>query len=296
MKKLTNYYFLFIIVVTVLEMVNDNIDLFMNLFIALLILFIMKIIINFIEKKIHPDEYNQRLKNKEMEKALLLLVKSSDMVKVSKYIKLLGNGKNLKDVFIIYKDKELCSLNEYKKNYEHQYQILLEKVYQIFNDASVQNVNQELIKQEDKNTQLFNDTILKIDNLNEDIPDEVISKALDECSFHLKKLQQLLADYPQENDKIKKLHQHYLPILLDILEQYCKISQVNGDTKQSKENLIKTIDLVNTAIQNITSSLFEKDELDMNVNMNVLEDLLKKDGLIDDQLTLSMEELYRKIK
>ena len=71
MKKLTNYYFLFIIVVTVLEMVNDNIDLFMNLFIALLILFIMKIIINFIEKKIHPDEYNQRLKNKEMEKALL---------------------------------------------------------------------------------------------------------------------------------------------------------------------------------------------------------------------------------
>ena len=50
MKKLTNYYFLFIIVVTVLEMVNDNIDLFMNLFIALLILFIMKIIINFIER------------------------------------------------------------------------------------------------------------------------------------------------------------------------------------------------------------------------------------------------------
>jgi len=34
----------------------------------------------------------------------------------------------------------------------------------------------------------------------------------------------------------------------------------------------------------------------MNVNMNVLEDLLKKDGLIDDQLTLSMEELYKKIK
>ena len=60
MKKLTNYYFLFIIVVTVLEMVNDNIDLFMNLFIALLILFIMKIIINFIEKKIHPDEYKQK--------------------------------------------------------------------------------------------------------------------------------------------------------------------------------------------------------------------------------------------
>ena len=81
-----------------------------------------------------------------------------------------------------------------------------------------------------------------------------------------------------------------------ITSQYCKISQVNGDTKQSKENLIKTIDLVNTAIQNITSSLFEKDELDMNVNMNVLEDLLKKDGLIDDQLTLSMEELYKKIK
>lgn len=296
MKKIVYYYFLLLIVVTILDMINDNIDLFMNLFIALFILFIIMIIISYIEKKRHPDEYNQRLKNREMEKALLLLVKSKEILKVNDSIILQGSGQNLKNVNILYKDKDLCSLAVYKKDYPQQYQMLLEKVYQIFNASSFQDGNQPLEKKEDAKALLFSDEISEIDRFNDDIPDETVSNVLDECSTHLKKLQQLLADYPQENDKIKKLHQHYLPLLMDILEQYCKISQVSGESEEAKEKLTKTIDLVNTAIQNITFSLSEKDELDMNVNMNVLEDLLKKDGLIDDRLTSSMEELYKKIK
>ena len=37
---------------------------------------------------------------------------------------------------------------------------------------------------------------------------------------------------------------------------------------------------------NITSSLFEEEKMNLNADMSVLETLLKKDGLIEDEMNL----------
>jgi len=98
----------------------------------------------------------------------------------------------------------------------------------------------------------------------------------------------LLLEYPQENDKIKKLDQYYLPILLDILDNYCKVSKTNhADSIKNKLN--QTLVLVNDAIKNVTQSLFDDEKLNLNVDMDVLEKLLKKDGLV-------MEKHYEQTK
>ncbi|MGN1343623.1 MAG: hypothetical protein ACI4U3_03535, partial [Traorella sp.] len=106
-------------------------------------------------------------------------------------------------------------------------------------------------------------------------------------------LQGLLLEYPQDNNKIKKLKDYYLPILLDILKNYCKVRKTQ-DASSLKKKLNQTIVLVNEAIRNITQSLFEHEKLNLNADMNVLESLLKKDGVIDggmnkEQLKAFME-------
>ena len=44
--------------------------------------------------------------------------------------------------------------------------------------------------------------------------------------------------------------------------------------------------MINEAIKNITSSLFEEEKMNLNADMSVLETLLKKDGLIEDEMNL----------
>ncbi|MDD3924659.1 MAG: hypothetical protein PHP11_06125, partial [Erysipelotrichaceae bacterium] len=72
-------------------------------------------------------------------------------------------------------------------------------------------------------------------------------------------------------------------ILMDILENYRKMKDnkyVIADVKQMEEKLIKTIILCNEAIKTLLASMNDDDLMNMSVNMNTLENILKKDGLI----------------
>ena len=60
-----------------------------------------------------------------------------------------------------------------------------------------------------------------------------------------------------------------------------------------EEKLIKTIILCNEAIKTLLASLNEEDLLNMSVNMNTLENILKKDGLIK---TAGMDRVKEAVK
>jgi len=138
--------------------------------------------------------------------------------------------------------------------------------------------------------------IERINEYNTDIKHEEISNYLYLTSSLLTNIAVLEAKGVSDSSKTRKLYMYYLPILMDILDNYCNMKDnkyVAADVKAMEEKLIKTIILCNEALKTLLASLNEEDILNMSVNMSTLESILKKDGLIK---TAGMEKVKESVK
>lgn len=232
------------------------------------------------------DVYPKSLFSKtyKLEKKIMKKIQDISTLDLNEHIYIEKQGNDFNDIYVYYNNEKICSLKEFEDKYPGKYEHLLEKIH----NTSIQIIEPVYEEIKDKPNAIFSEIIDQIDSYNIDIPDEEISLGLYNCSNQLKYLQKLLLEYPQDNEKIKKLDQYYLPILLDILSNYCKVSKTShADSIKNKLN--QTLVLVNEAIKNITQSLFDDEKLNLNVDMDVLEKLLKKDGLV-------MEKRYEQTK
>ncbi len=126
--------------------------------------------------------------------------------------------------------------------------------------------------------------ITTIDELNTAIPDEEISNGLYESCALLKQIKTIEETFPSSHEKLEKLYSYYLPILINILNQYKDLekTQHNEKFKQTKEKLLKTIILINDAMKTLTATLCEDDILNLSADISTLEAILKKDGLVGE--------------
>ena len=125
--------------------------------------------------------------------------------------------------------------------------------------------------------------INRIDTLNKAIPNEEITNGLYQTCDLLKQID--LSNSEKKSEKLKKLYDYYLPILVNILEKYHQLdsSPIKGEELETcKTQLIKTILLINQALKTIYSSLHEEDYMNLNADITTLQSLLKKDGLVDN--------------
>ncbi len=128
-----------------------------------------------------------------------------------------------------------------------------------------------------------------INALNDDIPHEEISNGLYQTSAYLTQISLIEKKFPKSKTKLKKVYQYYLPILVDILNQYKQLQGTNGseDLKASEDKLIKTIILINGALKTLTETLTSGELMNLNADMSTLSQLLQNDGLVQqDQLLL----------
>ena len=131
--------------------------------------------------------------------------------------------------------------------------------------------------------------INEINALNTSIPDDKISKDLYETCAYLKQIDDLSKKLPNTKDKLNKLYEHYLPILVKILQQYESLQVATSDPAygETKEKLSNTIQLINTAMKNIISSMTDQDFINLSADISTLEAVLKKDGLTDQDQMLA---------
>ena len=187
----------------------------------------------------------------------------------------------------------ICSLNEYQRRYPESYSAIINDLYstqansplqaEVFDAEVVENPQpkkEETVKKE-KNAQYF---IEEITCLNNDIPDEEISNGLYETASLLKQVQTLESKFPNSKDKLKKLYEYYLPILINILNQYRNLQYAKTDPsyEDTKNKLIRTIHLINDAMAKIISSMTDEDFINLSADISTLEAVLKKDGLTSD--------------
>mgnify|MGYP000973424943 FL=1 len=127
--------------------------------------------------------------------------------------------------------------------------------------------------------------IEKINALNTEIANESITNGLYQTCALLKHLAIAEEKFPENKDKLDKLYQYYLPILLDILENYKNIGQSaanHEDFQEAEDRLNKTIILINEAMKTISATMAEDDLMSLSADMTTLEALLKKDGLVQE--------------
>lgn len=193
-----------------------------------------------------------------------------------------GKFTNVDQLYLTYKDEKIIKLFDFKKKYGDVYLKIINLLL-VFADKG-----DEVLKAEVKNKNVSSGEKLsegdkyieKINELNDAIPQEEITNSLYQTCDLLKEVN-LLSETSGDKNKVNKLYDYYLPILISVLEKYKKLqdSSVKGsEFKECESQLIKTIILINEALKTICASMQETDYMNINADIDTLQSLLKKDG------------------
>lgn len=202
----------------------------------------------------------------------------------------LKSYRSLNSLNVFKNNDYVCSLSEFGKEYPDKYNQILRLLLSFASDTkrsfSYSKETKVINKVVEDNKQVSKAVkyIEEIDELNVAIPDEVISNGLYESCSLLKQISQIEQQHPESKDKLDKLYEYYLPILVNILKQYQALQDVPNTDKfvQTKQKLEKSIILINEAMKTLTMTLYEDDVINLSADISTLEAILKKDGLVDN--------------
>ena len=226
-------------------------------------------------------------------------------IQVGADLELVKSGTNYANLssLEVYKDHSyLCSMSEFQNRFPDSYRIMIDTLYERAN-RELNQMGEDIVdvevtpsrpkpKSESRKQEqisMAQKFINEINALNTSIPDDKISKDLYETCAYLKQIDDLSKKLPNTKDKLNKLYEHYLPILVKILQQYESLQVATSDPAygETKEKLSNTIQLINTAMKNIISSMTDQDFINLSADISTLEAVLKKDGLTDQDQMLA---------
>lgn len=189
-------------------------------------------------------------------------------------------------LFLTYNDEKICKLGEFNSQYGDVYKKIMDLLL-VFSTKDDDFLKAEVKVEEPKKKNKLSSGekyIERINELNNSIPQEEITNGLYQTCDLLKQLK-YLTENKDDNPKVTKLYDYYLPILVSALEKYKKLQDskvINDDFKQTEAGLIKTIVLINEALKTIIGSMQEDDYMNINADVSTLQSLLKKDGYGSD--------------
>lgn len=125
--------------------------------------------------------------------------------------------------------------------------------------------------------------------INDLIPDPVISAKIDRIEEITHKILQYQKTHPQRSDQLRTFLNYYLPTTLKILRSYARLDAqgVEGENiSAAKERIEGMMDQVVEGFEKQLDKLFSSDAMDIAADVQVLENMLKKDGLAGDQMNM----------
>ena len=136
------------------------------------------------------------------------------------------------------------------------------------------------------------DILREIRQINEDIPDEVMSAKIDRIEEITGKILAYQKAHPEKASQLRSFLNYYLPTTLKILRAYAQLDAqgIEGENISAAKTRIEgMMDQVVAGFEKQLDKLFQDDAMDINSDVQVLENMLKKDGLSDDQgMTMTM--------
>ena len=122
---------------------------------------------------------------------------------------------------------------------------------------------------------------------NERLPDPVISQQIDEIEAISNQIFAIVIEQPEKADQIRRFMDYYLPTTLKMLSSYRRMEENNASGEQARkaqEKIRETLDTVSAAFTKQLNQLFEEEAMDIATDIDVMETMLRQDGLIDSGL------------
>lgn len=188
--------------------------------------------------------------------------------------------------------KTLITSNETYRHYE-QSRLALEQRQQ--EQAAQAKLEQEQKKAQESRDSRVQEVLDKgnaflrdIRKCNDDIPGQEISEKISRMELIVQRIFQRAEAHPEIVPDLKKLMDYYLPMTVKLLRAYADMDAqpVQGQTIQnSKKEIEDTLDTLNQAFESLLDDLFKDTAMDVSSDISVLQTLLARDGLTEDDLT-----------
>lgn len=96
-----------------------------------------------------------------------------------------------------------------------------------------------------------------------------------------------LKDQPEDLPRVKKLFTYYLPTLGNILRQLVRLEQSGVPDADLTEKVISCLRDTQTVMEKLYATLFDDDKLKLAVEMEVLDQIGRREGLLADPFSLA---------
>lgn len=129
--------------------------------------------------------------------------------------------------------------------------------------------------------------LYQIRSENERLPDPVISGQIDEIESISNQIFRIVIEQPEKADQIRRFMDYYLPTTLKMLSAYRRMEENNATGEQAQrtqERIRRSLDTVINAFRKQLNQLFEEEAIDIATDIDVMETMLRQDGLIDSGL------------
>lgn len=127
--------------------------------------------------------------------------------------------------------------------------------------------------------------IEQIKNIKNELYKEEIAVKLDKLGNISNQILVQVEKNPNKIQEVNKFINHYLPITIKLINLYKDINNqsVQGENiENAKLEIEKSIDLINSAFENLLDDLYEDVVLDISTDISVLKTLFKQEGLTED--------------
>lgn len=103
-----------------------------------------------------------------------------------------------------------------------------------------------------------------------------------EICASIEKIFRTLKEHPDQFNSLRQFFNYYLPTLEKILVKYRAIETSGVPTEEVTSNTIECMENIKLAMEKQYNNLFENDILDLTVEMEVLTQMCKRDGLLTE--------------
>ncbi|MCE5343007.1 MAG: 5-bromo-4-chloroindolyl phosphate hydrolysis family protein [Eubacteriales bacterium] len=125
------------------------------------------------------------------------------------------------------------------------------------------------------------------------IPDEGLTSKLDQLETLCGNIFRVVYDKPAKATQIRKFMDYYLPTTLKMVKAYRELGERNvyGDEADAaRARIDDALGIVLTGCRKLLNNLYRDDMLDITTDIDVLEQMLKRDGLTESDLQLAAQQ------